>query len=305
MGAMLVVAVAVPQASEGNALAFALGYLVVRVLHLVLFAVAGGANRAAILRLAPGNLAASVLLIVGVFTPTTVQLLLWGLAVLIDYGTPIVTGVGGFTVHAGHFFERHALFMIIALGESVVAVGTGVLHGDAAITPLLATAILLAVAAIGGLWWAYFDWEAAISERELSRAVGARRAHLARDMFSYLHLPLVAGVVFIAVGLESVISHPREHMHGVYAVGLGGGAALFLFGLSAVSGRRGHRPRLDHLLGGLICLCLIPASTVLPGVIALVLLVAVLVVVAAIDRYRSRGDSLAPADQPQEAILES
>jgi low temperature requirement protein LtrA len=305
MGAMLVVAVAVPQASERNALAFALGYFVVRVLHLVLFAVAGGANRAAILRLAPGNLAASVLLIAGVFVPTPIQLALWGLAVVIDYGTPIVTGVAGFNVHAGHFFERHSLFMIIALGESVVAVGTGVLHADAAITPLLATAILLAVAAIGGLWWAYFDREAAISERALARAVGPRRAHLARDMFSYLHLPLVAGVVFIAVGLESVMSHPLEHLHGVYAVALGGGAALFLFGLIAVSGRRGQRPRLDHLLGGVVCLCLIPLSIVLPGVVALVLLVMVLVVVAVVDRSLGRGESAAPDLLPAAATVEA
>jgi low temperature requirement protein LtrA len=127
----------------------------------------------------------------------------------------------------------------------------------------------------------------------LARAVGPRRAHLARD-FSYLHLPLVAGVVFIAVGLESVMSHPLEHMHGVYAVALGGGAALFLFGLSAVSGCRGHRPRLDHLIGGVVCLCLIPASIALPGVVALVLLVLVLVVVAVVDRSRGRSESAAP-----------
>lgn len=288
MGAMLVVAVAVPQASERNALPFALGYLVVRVLHIVLFAVAGGANRAAILRLAPGNLIASVLLLIGVFAPTTVQLVLWGAAVVVDYGTPIVTGVAGFNVHAGHFFERHSLFIIIALGESVVAVGTGVLVTDATVTPLLATAILLAVAAIGGLWWAYFDWEAAISERELVRATGAKRARLARDMFSYLHLPLVAGVVFIAVGLEGVMGHPEEHLHGVHAIGLGGGAALFLFGLGAVSGRRGHRPRLDHLLAGVACLILIPVSLVLPGVVALALLVVVLAVIAVMDRRHGR-----------------
>ncbi|RZU51377.1 low temperature requirement protein LtrA [Krasilnikovia cinnamomea] len=288
MGALLVVAVAVPEAFGENALPFALAYFVVRVLHLVLFAVAGGANRAAILRLAPGNLAASILLIIGVFVPSTVQLILWGLAVLIDYGTPIITGVGGFTVHAGHFFERHGLFMIIALGESVVAVGAGVLLTGAHITPLLAATILLSVAAIGGLWWAYFDWEAALSERQLSRAIGAERAHLARDMFSYLHLPLVAGVVFIAVGLESVVSHPTHHMHGVHAIGLGGGAALFMFGLSAISGRRGHRPRLDHLVAGLFCLLLIPVSLLVPGVVALVLLVGVLLVIAYIDRHHGR-----------------
>ncbi|WP_306210656.1 low temperature requirement protein A [Actinoplanes sp. RD1] len=289
MGAMLVVAIAVPQASGDNALAFALGYFVVRLLHVVLFAVAGGANRAAILKLAPGNLAASLLLIIGVFTPGSVQIALWALAVLIDYGTPLITGVGGFNVHAGHFYERHALFMIIALGESIVSVGTGVLSTtEAEITPLLAVSILLAVAAIGGLWWAYFDWEAAITEHALVRAVGPARAHLARDLFSYLHLPLVAAVIFIAVGLETVMHHPEDHLHGVPAIALGGGAALFFLGLSAVSGRRGHRPRLDHLVVAAASLALIPISWYVPGVVALALLVVVLTAVAIVDRNLSR-----------------
>ncbi|WP_199516051.1 low temperature requirement protein A [Nucisporomicrobium flavum] len=288
MGAMLVVAVAVPQASGSDALAFALGYFVVRVLHIVLYAVAGGANRAAILKLAPGNLVASLLLIAGVFLPDTVQIVLWGVAVLIDYGTPVLTGVGGFTVHAGHFFERHALFIIIALGESVVAVGTGVLHTGSRITPPAAAAILLAVAAIGGLWWTYFDREAPITEHALARATGARRAHLARDVFSYLHLPLVAGVVLVAVGLESIMSHPADHLHGVYAAGLGGGAALFLLGLAAISLRRGDRPRPVHLAAAVASLCLIPVSFALPGTVTLLLLVAVLAVVAVLDRGRGR-----------------
>ncbi len=289
MGSMLMVAVAVPQASGRDALAFAIGCFVVRALHLVLFAVAGGANRAAILRLAPGNMAAAILLIIGVFVPSGIQVVLWGLAVLIDYGTPLITGVGGFTVHAGHFFERHGLFMIIALGESVVAIGAGILHAKEAITPLLAATILLALAAIGGLWWAYFDWEAGLNEQVLARAFGPVRAHLARDLFSYLHLPLVAGIVLVAVGLTGVMEHPTHPLHGVYPIGLGGGAAIFLLGLSAVSGRRGHRPRLDHLIGGLICLALIPVAEVVPAAVALVLIDAVLLVVAFVDRTRSHG----------------
>jgi low temperature requirement protein LtrA len=297
MGTMLVVAVAVPQASGRDALAFALGYLVVRVLHLVLYAVAGGANRAAILRLAPGNLFASVLLIVGVFLPIGIQVALWGLAVLVDYGTPLITGVGGFAVQAGHFFERHALFMIIALGESVVAVGVGVLHGNAAITPLMAVAVVLALGTVGGMWWAYFDWEAGLNLRELYRAQGAIRAHLARDLFSYLHLPLVIGVVFVAVGLEGVMQHPLDPLHGIHQISLGGGAALFLIGLGAVRARRGHRARLDHLLGGAVCLGLIPLATLLPAIVALVILLLVLMVIALVDRTR-RDEPAASTENP-------
>jgi low temperature requirement protein LtrA len=294
MGAMLVVAVAVPQASGSDAVPFALGYLAVRILHVVLFAVAGGANRAAVLRLAPGNLAASAALVVGAFTSSDAQLALWVLAVAVDYGTPLITGVGGFTVHAAHFSERHALFMIIALGESVVSVGLGGQHGGGSASVIRAGGILLAVAAIGGLWWAYFDREAELDERALDAAAGPDRSRLARDLFSYLHLPLVTGIVLVAVGLEGAMAHPQEHLHGIHPYGLGGGASLFLLGLAAIAVRRGHRPRLDHLAGGLACLGLIPVAGHVPAVVAVGLLVVLLGVVAVVDRsrIRSEGDVL-------------
>ncbi|MPZ27648.1 MAG: low temperature requirement protein A [Micromonosporaceae bacterium] len=290
MAAMMVVGIAVPQAAGLNALAFALAYFVVRVLHLVLYAVAGGTlNRAAILRLAPGNLAASVLLIVGAFVPSSVQLGLWAAAVLVDYGTPLLTGVGGFTVHAAHFFERHHLFFIIALGETIVSIGGGVLIAQR-ITPISALGIVLALAAIGGLWWTYFDWEAQVSAQVLSNTTGASRAYLARDMFSYLHMPLVTGVVFMAIGLEHVTGHPTDTLSGLYRFGLGGGAALFLVSLAGIRGRRGHRQRLDHLVGALVCLALIPVAGYLPGLVTLGLLIGVLLVVALVDRTQASTD---------------
>lgn len=289
MGALLIVAVAVPDASGHDAWAFAFGYFVVRVLHLVLYAVAGGSfNRAAILRLAPGNLAASLLLIVGVFVPPIVQVFLWVIAVMIDYGTPLITGVGGFTVHAGHFAERHSLFVIIALGESVVAIGAGALsvaeEGPAGITASLAIGILLAIGVIGGLWWVYFDREAEITQRVLSIAQGPHRAHLARDMFSYLHFPLVVGIVFIAVGVEGVMEHPTEPLHGVYPYCLGAGAALFLIDLGALRWRRGNRPRPDHMIGAAVCLTIIPLAMVIPGLVSLGLLAVVQLIIAVMDR---------------------
>lgn len=292
MGALLIVAVAVPEASGRDAWAFAFGYLVVRVLHLVLFAVAGGSfNRAAILRLAPGNLAASLLLIIGVFVPPVMQVILWVIAVMIDYGTPLITGVGGFTVHAGHFAERHSLFVIIALGESVVAIGAGALSGTeggpVGITMALSISILLAIGVIGGLWWVYFDREAEITERVLSIAQGPHRAHLARDMFSYLHFPLVVGIVFIAVGVQGVMKHPSEAMSGVAPYCLGAGAALFLFDLGALRWRRGSRLRPDHLIGAVVCLTIIPLATVVPGLMSLGLLALVQVLIAVMDRNSS------------------
>ena len=295
MGAMLIVAIATPQAWGVNALPFALCYFAVRALHLVLFAVAGGSqNRAAILRLAPGNLTASILLIIGVFVPPDVQIALWVLAVVIDYGTPLVTGVGGFTVHAAHFVERHSLVVIIALGESIVSIGAGVLRlGQPRITIIIASAVLLSIALIGGFWWAYFDREIELTERVLSMAQGARRAHFARDIFSYLHLPLVAGVVFVAVGIEGVMSHPTATLHGVYPLCLGGGSALFLAGLGGVRRRRGHRFRLDHMVGVLVCLATIPLASRVPGMLTLAVL-GTMLFLSAIMARSDAGDANAP-----------
>jgi low temperature requirement protein LtrA len=300
MAAMLVVGIAVPQASGENALAFALAYFVVRFLHLVLYAVSGGSlNRVAILRLAPGNLTASILLIIGVFAPRNVQLGLWVAAILVDYGTPLITGVGGFRVNASHFLERHHLFFIIALGESIVAIGVGVLSGEAlAIDGWLATAIVLSLVAIGGLWWTYFDWEAQLTADVLTEAIDARRAHLARDLFSYLHAPLILGVVFIAVGLKSVSGHPTDPLEGLYQFSLTGGAALFLFSLGAVRGRRGHRQRIDHVVGGLVCLGLIPIAGSIPALATLGALVVVLLGVALTDRGQASADRSVPAPSP-------
>jgi low temperature requirement protein LtrA len=290
MASMLVVAIAVPHASGDDALPFALGYFVVRLLHIVLYAVAGGSlNRAAILRIAPGNLTASTLLVIGVFMPSNVQLGLWIAAVLVDYGWPLITGVGGFRVAAAHFYERHHLFVIIALGESLVAFGVGVL-GAEALTGWVVAAIVLSMAAIGGLWWTYFDWEAELTAEVLTEAVDARRAHLARDLFSYLHAPLVLGVVFIAVGLEYVGGHPTDPLEGLYQVSLTGGAALFLFSLGAVRSRRGHRQRIDHIVGALACLGLIPVAGFIPSLATLGALVVVLLGVALTDRAQASAD---------------
>lgn len=287
MGAMLIVGIAVPEAAGANALAFALAYLVVRALHVVLYAVASGAaNRAAILRLAPGNLAASALLVVGVFTPGAVQLSLWTAAVLIDYGTPVVTGVAGFAVRAGHFLHRHHHVVLIGLGETTVAIGLGVLHSGGRITPGLTASVVLALGAIAGVWWAYFHREVDRTWRVFTATTGAARARMARDLFSYLHLPLFVGIVFLAVGLEAVMADPAATLHGVDALGLGGGVAVFLLGLTAVRARRGDPPLWAHVAGAVVCVLLVPLSCALPGLASLAVLVGVLLAVAGADRAR-------------------
>jgi low temperature requirement protein LtrA len=117
----------------------------------------------------------------------------------------LVFGVSGFRLHAGHFVERHALIIIIALGESIVAIGVGAAGLELGAGIVVAAVLGVAVAA--GLWWAYFDYVVLAAERRLSAAGGHERARLARDSYSYLHLPMVAGIVLIALGIKKVLAH--------------------------------------------------------------------------------------------------
>jgi low temperature requirement protein LtrA len=286
MAAMLLVAIAVPRALTDDALLFSLAYFVVRALHVALYAVAGNASRQAILRLAPGNMLASCLLVMGAFLPPTAKLAAWVLAIAVDYGTPLLTGVGGFRVHAGHFVERHGLVIIIALGESIVAIGVGatVAAHDHALGALPAAACVIAMLVIAGLWWTYFDREAARTEHAMMRAKDAVRAHLARDAFSYVHFLLVAGVVLVAVGIKQTVAHVSDPLSPAAALALGGGGALYFLGLALVRFRRGDRPRNAHVLGAAFALALAFVAQSLPAVAHLALLGVDLFVVAWLDR---------------------
>ncbi|MBA2782298.1 MAG: low temperature requirement protein A [Actinomycetota bacterium] len=130
------------------------------------------------------------------------------MALAVSYGVAVVRGVSGFRIHAGHFAERHGLVVIIALGESIVAAGVGV-SGLALGMGVLA-AVVVGIALAAALWWAYFDLVMLTAEHRLSEAQGEERARLARDCYSYLHLPMVAGIIFVALGVKQTLSHVGE-----------------------------------------------------------------------------------------------
>ena len=244
MAAMLVVSLAVLAAFGDNGVLFCLAYFVVRLLHVVLYALATGRQpetRRAILRLAPGLLGGPSLLIVAGFLDGLTQGALWAVALAIDYGVPLVRGVGGFHVQAGHFVERHGLIIIIALGESIVAIGAAGLKLDARIVLAALFTILLSAA----LWWAYFDYVvlAAETERRLASAREHERARLARDSYSYLHLLMVAGIVFVALGIKKTLAYVGDPLGTIPAVDLCGGAALYLLTQRFPAARRRQRQR--------------------------------------------------------------
>jgi low temperature requirement protein LtrA len=227
IAAMLFVALAVPGAFGDDAVLFGCAYLLVRLLHLVLSATVARDDpdsRGALLRFAPTTILAASLLVVAGFLEGDTRIAVWMVALAIDYLGPVVIGMGGgWRIAAEHFADRHGLIILIALGESIIAIGIGA-------GPHLDTGVLVAAAfgivLVSALWWLYFDVAAIFARRRLVEANGVERARLARDSYGYLHLPMVAGIVLLAFGVETTLHHVDDTLDTVPAVALCGGTAL-------------------------------------------------------------------------------
>ena len=176
-----------------------------------------------------------MLLLVASQVEGTAETLVWIGVVVFDYLGTILAGASGWRLNsAGHFAERHGLIIIVALGESIVAIGVGVARLP--ISGPIIVASVLGLTLIGCIWWAYFDIVAILAERSLRAAEGERRTRLARDAYSYLHLPMVAGIVLIALGFEKVLEYVGDESHydltdplaPVPLVAMYGGVALYL-----------------------------------------------------------------------------
>ena len=202
MAAMLVAALATPHVFGDDALIFGVAYAGVRWLHIFIFAEANEHvdTATAVRVLARTALPAPLLLIGAAFFDGSAQALIWIVALSIDFGGPFVFGVRGFRVSAGHFAERFGLIVIIALGESIVAIGAGIAGVE--LDTGLVVAAVFGVALSAALWWAYFDMTALLSEEHFRHLQGEERLLVARDAYSYLHLPLIAGILLVALGVR-------------------------------------------------------------------------------------------------------
>ncbi|WP_266081134.1 low temperature requirement protein A [Haladaptatus caseinilyticus] len=297
MAAMLIVALAVPDAFGENAILFGLAYFIVRLLHIVLYMVVGPSETyTAVRRVAPGFLGGPLLLVVAGFFDGTIQSALWLLAIVIDYGIVFVRGVEGFHVHVAHFVERHRLIMIIALGESLVAIGIGA--EGTTLTPTVVGAALLGIILVIALWWLYFDYIVLAAENRLSREAGTEQTVLARDSYSYIHLLIVGSIIFIAVGIEQTIAHVGHPLEVIPAVSFCGGCGLYLFGHNAFRFRDHRTVSYLRLAVGIVAVALTPVVIRIPSLAALALLTALLVGLAVYEtvwsdhrnRLRNRSD---------------
>jgi low temperature requirement protein LtrA len=302
MAAMFVLALTVPEAFDDmpggldGPIVVAFAYLAVRVLHLVMFLILSKEDpglRHQVWRFSPSVIGSTAVLLVASQLHGTAQTLAWGAVLIVDYVGTILGGASGWRLRsASHFAERHGLILIVALGESIVAIGVGV-AGVPISWPIVAASILGLVVA-GSLWWAYFDIVSIVAERVLRRLQGEERARMARDAYSYLHLPMVAGIVLLALGIEKVLEHVGESTDGELAESLDvlplaalyGGVALFLFAHVWFKHRTWGLLTVRRLAVAILICALIPVAMELPSLAALGLLTVVMIAMIATEAVR-------------------
>jgi low temperature requirement protein LtrA len=284
MAAFLIAAICEPEAFDGLALEFAIAYGAVRAAHIALFLIASRDDpgfRRSSLGLGVGTTVAVSLLIAGSFLDPGRRAALWGLALVLDMAEPYLFGSEGWHLVPGHFAERHGLIIIIALGESIVAIGVG---AGAEMTWGIAGAAALGIAISAALWWMYFDVVALVSARRLaSTPEGKELNELARDSYSYLHFPMVAGIILVALGLKKTIGHVDDPLETVPAFALLAGVALYLLGLVAFRYRHVKSINWRRLALAVLVVALLPAATALPALATIAIVAVVLWIVVAIE----------------------
>lgn len=278
MAALLIASLCVPDVYGDLGFTFAVAYAVVRIAHIALFALASRGDRD--LRRSVTGLAVSTTIAVGLvagatFLEETAQAAVWLVALLCDMGGPLIFGADGWRLVPGHFAERHGLILIIALGESIVAIGVG---AETGVDGGIVVAAVVGMALAATLWWAYFDALSSVVAQDLGKAtVGREQNRLARDAYSFMHFPMLAGIVLVALGLKTTLAHVGDPLDIVPATALLGGVALYLFGLILFAWRDGlgiDRPRI--IVSGLV-LCLLPVAGEMAALVT-VSIVAVLMI---------------------------
>ena len=193
----------------------------------------------------------------------------------------------GWTLYPAHFAERYGLIVMIALGESIVALGIGA-SSSIELTPAEIVAATLAAILASGLWWTYFDVTAIVAERRLTEAQGPERARLARDSYSYLHLPLIAGIVLLAMGIKKTLEKTGAPLDDVTAFALCGGVGLYLMAQVARRARAMHTFGSHRFVAALVAFALIPVATAVDALVSLALLAALTSSLVAYEYVRFR-----------------
>jgi low temperature requirement protein LtrA len=286
MAAMFVAALAVPDAFGPHGVAFGVAFLIVTVMQLALYTLAARVRGdrdllTAILRFAPWSLTGAALIIAAGFVDGGAKAMLWLAAIVVGFIGPLFTGVSGWRVQPAHFVERHGLIVIIAIGESLVAIGLGERRVGLSAGVIVAAVLGFLVAT--SFWLAYFDFFAIRGQQLLADRSGVQRTALARDIYTYLHLPMVAGIVLFAFSMKTTLAHVGDELDTIPALGLCGGPALYLLAYVALRVRVTRTLGRGRLVAALACVALVPVAISVPALVALALVAAVWVALHAYE----------------------
>jgi len=282
-------ALAVPDAFQDEAAWFAVAYFAVRVLQpaLYLWGVRDEPETfGVLLRLTPWFFIAAFVALVGGFVDPDYRAWVWVASLVIDVIGTLTAARGDWHVSPSHFAERFALIVIIALGESIVAIGVGTSHLTRDAT--YAISVVVAFAGVAALWWAYFDFTAVAAERSLRRASGRDRSALARDIFTYFHYPLVLGVILYAVAAKKTLEHPRDPLSNAGRWALGLGIALFLVGFALMRFRVIRRVAWERLAAAAAILVIAVLLDGADAIVTLGVVIVILVFSIALETVRLR-----------------
>jgi low temperature requirement protein LtrA len=302
MAALLVAALCVPNAFGDDALLFACAYGVFRAAQLALYLLASRDNpalRRSVLGLTGGSAIGVGLLITASAYDGWKQGALWAAALLLDMAEPYFFGSAGWSLdYPSHFAERHGLIVIIALGESIVAIGVG---AGAEIDAGVVVAAILGIAVGSAIWWLYFDVIALLAERHLARLPpGKERNERARDTYSYLHFPMIAGIILSALGLKKTLEDVEASLDVVIAFAMFGGVGIYLLAHVAARLRHVRTVNWHRLLCALVLFALIPIAMDVIAVAALAMLTVALWVLIALEAVRFTGSR----QRAQQALAE-
>ncbi|MFC6884715.1 MULTISPECIES: low temperature requirement protein A [Actinomadura] len=255
MGGFFMVALATPTAFKDGGVVWGLGYLVLVLAHVTLYA---QGNRM-ILRVLPANLLAAALIVVAGLLDGPAVYVLWTLALIVPIAQPFIVPPGGrFAIQPAHIVERHGLLVIITLGESVIAIGVGV--EGLALDAGLIVAVLLGLALAAAIWWTYFVGDDERAEKALTEADDARRAQMTMFGYFYAHIPIVVGVIVAAAGMKKALGHAWEHLDAAPALALAGGVAIYLAGDAAFRRVLGTGPSRIRLAAAAVAVAAFPVG---------------------------------------------
>ena len=273
MGAMFVAALAVPDAFGSHGVVFGVFFSIVTVMHLTLYALTARGDRdllTAILRIAPSSLTGAALIIAAGFVDGGAKTVLWLAAIVVGFFGPLFSGVSGWRVQPAHFVERHGLIVIIAIGESLVAIGLG--ERSVGLSTGVIVAAVLGFVVATSFWLAYFDFFQIRGQQLLADRSGLQRTALARDVYTYLHLPMVAGIVLFAFATKTALTDVHAELGTVPAFALCVGPALYLAAYVALRVRISHSLSGGRLVAAIACAALWPVALAVPALLALALI---------------------------------